>query len=90
MKTPHLKAKPPRLRGLNALLARYRRAVKDLEKLKAEHFYHGAAVTVSDPRYKGPGVAVKYGECWPDHVAVSLPNGNTRRYPLESVQPNPR
>lgn len=72
----------------SALLGRYRRALKSLEKFKAKHFYHGTPVTVNCARYKGPGVAVTDGECWPDHVAVSLPNGNTWRYPLEAVRPN--
>lgn len=70
-----------------ALLGRYRRAVKSLEKLKANHFYHGTPVTVKHARYVGPGMAVTDGECWPDHVSVSLPNGNTWRYPIESVRP---
>ena len=70
------------------LLGRYRRAVKALERLKAKHFYHGTPVTVYHARYKGPGIAVTDGDCWPDHVAVSLPNGNTWRYPLESIRPN--
>lgn len=82
------KAKSPRLVGSSALLGRYRRAVKSLEKLKAKCFYHGTPVTVNCQCYKGPGVAVTDGECWPDHVAVSLPNGNTWRYPLEAVRPN--
>ena len=82
------KAKSPRLVGSSALLGRYRRAVKSLEKLKTKHFYHGTPVTVNCPRYKGPGVAVTDGTCWPDHVAVSLPNGNTWRYPIEAVRPN--
>lgn len=81
------KSQPTRPGGIRALLARYRRAVKSLEKLKAKQFYHGTTVTVNCARYKGPGVAVTDGDCWPDHVAVSLPNGNTWRYPLESVRP---
>lgn len=72
----------------SALLGRYRQSVRALEKVKAENFYHGTPVEVNHPRYKGPGIAVTDGDCWPDHVAVSLPNGNTWRYPLESVRPN--
>ena len=80
--------KPKRLVGISALLSRYRRAVKSLEKLKAKHFYHGTPVAVNCRRYKGNGLAVTDGECWPDHVAVSLPNGSTWRCPLEAVVPN--
>ncbi len=69
------------------LIARYRRAVESLEKFKVTHFCHGTKVIVDNPRYKGPGVAVTDGTCWPDHVAVSLPNGNTWRYPIENVRP---
>lgn len=71
-----------------SLLAQYRRSVKSLEILKAKHFHHGTPVIVDCARYKGPGIAVTDGECWPDHVAVSLPNGNTWRYPLEAVEPD--
>jgi hypothetical protein len=66
---------------------RYRRAKKALEKIKAQDFHHGTAVSVNNPRYRGHGIAVTDGECWPDHVAVSLLNGNTWRYPIESVHP---
>lgn len=81
--------KPSPSRRLTRLLRRYRQSVKSLEKLKAREFYHGTPVMVSCDRYVGPGVAVTDGDCWPDHVAVSLPNGNTWRYPIESVRPAP-
>jgi hypothetical protein len=74
--------------NLKPLLERYRRAWTALEQYKSTHFYHGTPVTVSHPRYTGLGVAVTDGTCWPDHVAVRLPNGNTWRYPMEYVKPN--
>lgn len=74
--------------GISDLLGRYRCAVLALEKVKAERFYHGTPVTVDDERYRGPGIAVTDGTCWPDFVAVALPNGNTWRYPMENVRPN--
>lgn len=72
-----------------SLLGRYRQAQRELERVKAEHFRHGTPVEVSDPRYHGRGLAVTDHTCWPDHVSVSLPNGNTWRYPMESVRPKP-
>lgn len=83
-----MKMKPnqPKIASLVRL---YRKSVESLERLKSERFYHGTGVIVNHPRYKGPGIAVTDGECWPDHVAVSLPNGNTWRYPIETVQPIP-
>lgn len=86
MMNPRSPVDPDRA-ALVRVVGRYRRAVKSLEKLKAKLFYHGTPVWVNDARYTGPGVAVTDGECWPDHVAVSLPNGNTWRYPVTSVWP---
>ena len=65
----------------------YRKSVESLERIKSERFYHGTDVIVNDPRYKGPGVAVTDNWCPPDQVTVSLPNGNSWRYPIESVEP---
>lgn len=74
--------------GSTNWLGRYRRALKALEKWKAKRFYHGTPVIVSCERYEGPGIAVSDGQCPPDRVAVSLPNGNTWWYDVESVRPN--
>ena len=67
------------------VLFEYQRALGELEKAKAELFYHGSEVDVYDPRYQGPGLAVTDGQCPPDQVAVSLPNGNTWWYPIDAV-----
>lgn len=79
--------KPSRSRGFTRLLRRYRQAVKSLEKLKAREFYDGTPVIVNYYHYEVPGVAVTDNGCSPDHVAVSLSNGNTWRYPIEAVKP---
>lgn len=74
--------------GSSALLGRYRRALAELEKFKADLFYHGTPVTVDCPRYKGPGTAVTDNQCPPDQVAVLLENGNVWWYPMEACRPN--
>lgn len=69
------------------ILSDYRKSVESIENLKWELFRPGTDVFVDSERYYGPGISVIDITCWPDHVAVSLPNGNTWRYPIESVEP---
>ena len=70
------------------LLGAYLAARDALENFKAQHFYHGAAVTVSCGRYVGPGTAVTDNQCPPDQVAVLLEHGNVWWYFLDDVTPN--
>lgn len=79
-----MKTNPPNVASIVRL---YRKSMESLERIKSERFYHGTDVMVNDPRYKGPGVAVTDTYCPPNEVTVSLPNGNSWRYPIESVEP---
>lgn len=86
--TTNIQIETPRPVRWSAWLGRYRRALAELEKCKADRFYHGTPVTVDCPRYKGPGTAVTDNQCPPDKVAVLLENGNVWWYPMESCRPN--
>lgn len=73
--------------SLDQLLAIFRGCGEALEAYKGRALFHGCKVVVDSPRYKGPGVAVCDNTCWPDRVAVALPNGNTWHYEVECVKP---
>lgn len=82
-----MKAMTKNQQNVTSIVRIYRNSVQSLERIKSERFYHGTDVIVNNPRYKGPGIAVTDNWCPPDQVTVSLPNGNSWRYPIESVEP---
>lgn len=71
----------------STVLSRYRNALAELERHKADRFYPGTHVLVNCSRYHGHGIAVTDNQCPPDQIAVRLENGNVWWYPLEACRP---